>query len=62
VTRNAPARSRWRAFVPLYVTVFAPLFVLAGAFHLWFDRRTLSLYAVRDGRRPRGLEQILVGA
>lgn len=82
MTRNAPARFRWRAFVTLYVTlsfvllaasgivlyvappgrvanwsrwtlggldrhgwqgvhtVFALLFVLAGAFHLWFNWRT----------------------
>jgi hypothetical protein len=86
VTRNAPARFRWRAFVTLYVTlsfvllaasgivlyvappgrvanwsrwtlgaldrhgwqsvhtVFALLFVLAGAFHLWFNWRTFWFY------------------
>jgi hypothetical protein len=86
VTRNAPARFHWRAFVTLYVTlsfallaasgivlyaappgrvanwsrwtlgaldrhgwqavhtVFALLFVLAGAFHLWFNWRTFWFY------------------
>jgi len=86
MTRNAPARFHWRAFVTLYVTlsfvllaasgivlyvappgrvanwsrwtlgaldrhgwqsvhtVFALLFVLAGAFHLWFNWRTLWFY------------------
>jgi len=41
MTRNAPARFRWRAFVTL---VFARLFVLAGAFHLWFNWRTFWFY------------------
>jgi len=45
MTRNAPARFRWRAFVTLYVTLsFALLFVLAGAFHLWFNWRTFWFY------------------
>jgi len=86
MTRNAPARFHWRAFVTLYVTlsfvllaasgivlyvappgrvanwsrwtlgaldrsgwqavhtVFALLFVLAGAFHLWFNWRTFWFY------------------
>lgn len=86
MTRNAPARFHWRAFVTLYVTlsfvllaasgivlyvappgrvanwsrwtlggldrhgwqavhtVFALLFVLAGAFHVWFNWRTLWFY------------------
>jgi Domain of unknown function (DUF4405) len=86
VTRNAPARFHWRAFVTLYLTlsflllaasgivlyvappgrvanwsrwtlgaldrtgwqalhtVVALLFVLAGAFHLWFNWRSLWFY------------------
>jgi len=86
MTRNAPARFHWRAFVTLYVTlsflllaasgivlyvappgrvanwsrwtlgaldrtgwqalhtVVALLFVLAGAFHLWFNWRSLWFY------------------
>ena len=34
MTRNVPAPFHWRAL----------LFVLAGAFHLWFNWRTLWFY------------------
>jgi len=45
MTRNAPARFHWRAFVTLSVTLsFILLFVLAGAFHLWFNWRTFWFY------------------
>jgi hypothetical protein len=98
MTRNAPARFNWRAFVTLSValcflllgtsgivlyvappgrvanwsrwtlgaldrpgwqalhTVFALLFVLAGAFHLWFNWRALLFYVrtrLAEGLRLR---------
>jgi len=95
MTRNAPARFHWRAFVTLYVTlsfvllaasgivlyvappgrvanwsrwtlgaldrhgwqavhtVFALLFVLAGAFHLWFNWRTFFGSIVDLGDRAK---------
>jgi hypothetical protein len=44
MTTNAPARFHWRASLH---TVFALLFVLAGAFHLWFN------WPPGGSRRPR---------
>jgi hypothetical protein len=41
VTPNAPARFQWRAFVTLFVTLS---FVLAGAFHLYFNWRIFWSY------------------
>jgi hypothetical protein len=68
MTTNAPARFHWRASLH---TVFALLFVLAGAFHLWFNwppggsRRSadspMKDVAERHGQHPHDLVEILAG-